>query len=204
MADIIPEGEQGIARIEHYVIDEQAATFTQLRPLINAGRPGSVAVRPGRYCRLMLNGGTLMMSDTDMERRSNREFVREARGQVIIAGLGLGMVLTAILPKPEVHSVYVIEQSQDVIDLVEPHIRATMGEHAKRKLAVECADIFEWPLPKKKTWDTIYFDIWSATNIPLDESTRLKRRFARRRREGGWMGSWNEAETRAFNRRCGF
>jgi len=64
-------------------------------------------IRPGRYARLHV-GHVLMMSDTDMERRSNVQVVQQARGHVLIAGLG--MILHPILAKPEVTRVTVVEK----------------------------------------------------------------------------------------------
>ena len=120
--------------------------------------------------------------------------VARAEGDVLIAGLGLGMVLTGILDKSEVNTVTVIEKSRDVIDLVEPHI-----EHIK--LNIICADIFDWVPPKGHKWDVIYFDIWQNASIDLEQSTKLKRKFARRKQGIKWMKSWNEEATRSWNRR---
>ena len=54
-------------------------------------------IPPGRYTRLMLHG-SVMMSDTPSERISNRFFVMNAHGRILIAGLGLGLIVFYLGP----------------------------------------------------------------------------------------------------------
>jgi spermidine synthase len=76
-----------------------------------------------------------MMSDTNMERRSNWQVKDNAHGRVLIAGLGIGMILHPILDPTRaiisrragealqpVEHVTVVELNQDVIDLVAPSL----------------------------------------------------------------------------------
>ncbi|MCV5648158.1 hypothetical protein OFN55_36090, partial [Escherichia coli] len=74
-------------------------------------------IPPGRYRRLS-NGWDVVMSNTPMEIRTCQDFIERATGRVLINGLGLGMVLHAILQKDDVTHVTVIEKEQDVINLV--------------------------------------------------------------------------------------
>ncbi|KKL46240.1 hypothetical protein LCGC14_2347550, partial [marine sediment metagenome] len=119
---------------------------------------------------------------TEHERQSNWDLLREAySGDILIAGLGLGMVLLPILAREHVKSVTVIELSQDAIDLVVPHIRTAAGENAD-KLTVIQGDIFEWKPPRGARYHTIYFDIWgdiSRNNLP--DMRRLHQKFRRRK-----------------------
>jgi hypothetical protein len=195
MHKILPEGEQGIAKIVHQDIGNDQA---QLYGLMSALK-GQRGPMPGRYVNLYVQG-TMMMSDTYEEQRTNFELVRRAEGDVLIAGLGIGMVLRAVLSKPEVKTVLVVEKHQDVIDLVLPHLEKALPKAHFKKLTVVCDSIFDWTPPKGVKWDVIYFDIWAAANIPLDESTKLKRRFARRKKGPAWMWSWNEDYSRRMRR----
>lgn len=132
------------------------------------------------------------MSDTPMERRTNLDFVKNATGDVLVAGLGIGFALLPVLRKPDVRSLTVIELHQDVIDLVEPHLR-TAAADGGGKLTVLCSDIFDFKPAKNQRWDVVYFDIWPdkcTDNLP--DMTRLHRRFAMRKRY--WMGSWSHKE----------
>lgn len=199
MHEIIPEGRSGEHVIEHFEISQEESTFSDLRAAINH-RPGEY-VSAGKYCRLRHNGG-IVMTDTDMEKGSNVQVLHKAHGDVLIAGLGLGMILVPILKKPGVTSVTVVEKYREVIGLVEPHIREEANE---KPLTVFCADIFDWLIPKGKKWDVVYFDIWAhICQDNLKDVAKLKRKFARRLNRASqtaWMGAWMESQLRRDRRR---
>jgi len=192
MAPIVPEGEKGEAKVVHLNIGKPEAGYTQLRAIVTGGRDAPIS--QGTYVQLYVNGA-MVMSDTQMERRSNYGVIFRATGDVLIAGLGVGMILMPLLANPEVKTVTVIEKSQDAIDLVEEHIRNAAGADGD-KLKVICADIFKWKPPKGQKWDTIYFDIWTdICTDSLDDMAKLHRKFARRKTSpGAWMDSWKKAE----------
>ena len=188
MATILPSGKKGEAEIRHYEIDEQAASFSRVREAVTRGREGAAKI--GTFAQLYIRG-SLVMSDTEHERQSNWDLLSESHfGDILIAGLGLGMVLLPILAREKVTSVTVIELSQDAIDLVVPRIKAAAGDNAD-KLTVIPADIFEWKPPRGARYHTIYFDIWKdicRDNLP--DMKRLHQKFRRRKIKGGWMSSW--------------
>lgn len=66
-------------------------------------------ITPGKYIRLLHNG-ECVMSDTNMEKRTNSDFCINAHGDIIIGGLGIGMIIMAIQDKSEVNSITVIEK----------------------------------------------------------------------------------------------
>jgi len=175
MVKIVPEGKHGIASVEHFEVSESAARFSSLR------RGGYVP--EGRYAKLKVNG-CLMMSDTSMEHRTNWGVVHEARGNVLIAGLGLGMILHPILAKPEVLSVTVVEKYPDVIALIGPTVR-------HRKLTIVEGDIYEWKPAKGTKYDVLYFDIWAEQSTDcLEDMRKLHMRFRPYKVKEGWMESW--------------
>lgn len=145
-----------------------------------------------------------MMSDTRMEQISNYEVVRKAEGDILIAGLGLGMILLPIVNNSDVQSVTVIEKYPDVVALVEAPIRHHLGKRSK-KLTIVNADIFQWrPERKGRQFDVIYFDIWpDICTDNLEEMTKLRRAFAPYLRVGGWAACWKQDELKA-RRRQGF
>lgn len=63
------------------------------------------------------------MFNTNMEINTHLTAIDVAHGNVLVTGLGLGMFLTAILQKPELKSITVIEQSEEVIQLVAPYFQ---------------------------------------------------------------------------------
>jgi spermidine synthase len=194
MHKILPEGKQGIAEIKHIEVTKKDESWTRIRAAMHPEE----YVEAGHYVQLLING-SVMMSDTQMEKRSNIGVICEARGHVLIAGLGMGMILPPILARKEVKSVTVIEKSRDVIDLVEPSLLKIKGG---RKLKVIEADIFDWKPEKGTKFDVIYFDIWPniCTDNLLGMAT-LHQRFAKCKAPGGWMNSWKREHLLSERRR---
>lgn len=202
MQKIITPKEVGTVKIEHYEISEDAARFACMRAAINARREEEVSA--GKYVRLRINGH-VAMSDTDMEKLSNWEFLDNANGNVLVAGLGIGLILIPALIKEEVISIEVVEKNADVICAVEPQIRSYLADqNLNKKLLVVHNDIFKYKPEKGKKWDTIYFDIWNDICVDnLEGITKLKRKFARRLNRSNpdcWMGAWQEENLR-YNKR---
>lgn len=180
ICEVIPPSQKGLATISHFEFnrdDDPISYFRSLRddPIFRMVN--------GKYCRLHVNGN-LMMSDTRMERITNKSFIDNATGNVLIAGLGIGLILHNILSKGSITSILVIEKYQDVIDLVSPHFPDS-------RIQIICADIFDWKPPKGHKFDTIYFDIWPNISVSnLEEIKLLHNRFKLFKTKDGWMNSW--------------
>jgi len=175
---------KGVARLSKFNFDESNphSRMYNLRMVRDNGF--SFRVHTGDYVRLHVNG-ELMMTDTGMERISNKPFMDAAHGTVMVAGLGVGLVLNTILKKESVNRVVVVEKYQDVIDLVGPVFR-------NEKLEIVCADINEYATEEK--FDVIYFDIWpeiGTQNLP--EIKALHKKFRRNLNKPNpkkWIGIW--------------
>ena len=176
---------KGVASIVKFSLSQEDVKWANLRAAINY-QPWFTRVSEGNYVKLYVDG-VLMMSDTDMEKHTNEEFVRNAHGDIMIAGLGIGLILDNLEDKVcsgEIQSITVYEKYQDVIDLVYP-------KYKHLPLKVICQDILEYKPSKNETYDTIYFDIWPDINSDnLTEIKMLHNRWKFRKREGGWMDSW--------------
>lgn len=189
----VPEGESGAWRVERFEVSAQAEAFGRMRA-IATGR-GRFVPR-GHYTRLVRNG-TLVATDTPDEIRDHRFAVYRARGQVLINGLGLGITLEAMLNKPEVGKVTVIEISPDVISLVAPHYQDRFGD----RLEIIEADAFTWKPPKGVRYNVVWHDIWDhicSSNLP--DMHRLHRKYGRR---ADWQGSWCRRECEQQRRYLG-
>jgi hypothetical protein len=204
MAEVVPAGQQGVARIDHF-------TLSPLDVLASLQKYGEDYVPEGRYARLKVNG-TTMMVDTPMERRTNLEVVEKARGRVLIAGLGLGMILRSIQNKPEVTHITVLEKHRDVIDLVGGSLARSQNSHtvggmidgayhlhpAASKISIIEADVFAWSFAGQPKFDTIYFDIWPRSSVQfLPEMDALYKRYRPLLAKGGWMDSWTYKRLKA-------
>ena len=175
----------GVAKVKKFTITEEEAKRNNVYSIFRF-EPYFMRVHAGEYVKLLVDG-ELMMSDTNMERLTNDSFVKAAHGEVMIAGLGIGLVLEALRDKcktGEVTRIVVYEKYQDVIDLV-------AWRYKDLPLEVRCADILEYKPAKGETYDTIYFDIWPTIGEEnLNDIAKLHQRWKFRKRKGGYMDSW--------------
>lgn len=171
----VPDGICGAWRVESFSISEEESKRSAMRFWRDE------YVTPGDYKRLM-RGNAVVMSNTPMEIRTNSEIIQQAKGDVLINGLGLGMVLTAILAKPEVGSVRVIEKNAEVIELVGP----TFTDDTR--VQIIHADCFDYKPASGERFSAVWHDIWDyicSDNLP--EMKTLHRRYGRR---ADWQASW--------------
>lgn len=178
----VPDGKRGDWSVETFEVTEKEAMFSEMRAAL--GHP-LARVKAGTYKRLR-QGKAIVMSNTPMEISTNLYFMTKARGKVLINGLGLGMVLKAILEKRDVEEVTVIEASEDVIALVAP----TFADDPRVTIIHACA--FEYQPPKGKRYDFVWHDIWTyitASNLP--EMHKLHRKYGR---IADQQASWCRAE----------
>lgn len=183
----VPIGKSGEWNVSKFTVAEK-----DIRAITYAlhGRP----IPLGCYTRLMREGAwDPMMSDTPAEIQDHLDFIYKATGDCLLNGLGLGVVLKAILSKPEVTHIDIVEIEQDVINLVWPTYKD--GD----KVTLYHADAFTIEWAKDKRWDCAWHDIWNSIctdNLP--EITRLKRKYARRVR---YQEAWAEDLLRDYRRR---
>lgn len=186
----VPEGRSGAWAISRFTVSETDAKYERMRALFNRGRH----VPEGTYTKLT-RSGAVIMSDTPDEIRDHISAIDRAQGRVLIGGLGLGVIARAVLLKPDVEHVTIIERSPDVIKLVSPWLARQFLDRVE---LIE-ADILEWQAPVGSRWDVAWFDIWDAIcSDNLDQMKALHRRFGR---SAKWKGSWCremvERQTRA-------
>lgn len=155
--------------VEDTVRSAKLSKFTVTSKDIRAMVEG---IPPGEYVRLRADGA-LQMSDTPMEKRTNSYFCIYAHGDILIGGLGIGMIILAIQDSPDVNSITVIEKNPDIIELM-------TGQHLfNNKVTIICGDVFTWKPEKGVRYDTIYMDIWAYINSSIyrDEMIPLKRKY---------------------------
>lgn len=183
MFRVIPEGEQGSARVYHFWVEDDHALHANRKSLLR-GTP-IMNVRAGIYAALSIEN-ELYMSDMAPEKRSYEKLLTRAHGKVLIAGLGLGMILRPFARNPQIEQVTIVEKNPDVAALVWPHVKSD-------KFQLELVDIFDYD-PAAGPWDVIYFDIWPAiTAMNIPDMVRLHRRFKKSlnpENPRAWMASW--------------
>ena len=109
------------------------------------------------YVKLFRKKDGIWMSDTPMERNSNKNFIQNANGDVLIFGLGLGLIVFPLLQNESVKSIKVVELNQEIIDLVSPYIKA---KDTHNKFSVVQGDAYEHHKIDNQKYDCVYGDIW--------------------------------------------
>jgi hypothetical protein len=151
----IPEGERGEWRIAHREITEQDADRInwiayqkdRLDEDMGMMRFISDGVFTSLYC-----GEAPFMSDHSFEVCDSARFAKIAHGDVLISGLGLGVVIGQLERNRRVRSITVLEKSSEVIELVAPHVGGCIIE----------ADSFLWKPPAGTRFDWAWHDIWPS------------------------------------------
>lgn len=187
----VPEGRCGAWAVERFTVTEANEALGRLRAACNEHER---FVSAGTYTRLVFGGTEVVMSDTPDEKRDHiapvREAMRRARDaeiDVLITGLGLGLVTTAMLAIPNVRSVTVVECASGVIRLVgRPLEKRHLG-----RLRIYESDAFTWRPPPGARYAIGWHDIWSTISVEnLPDMHRLHRKFGKR---CVWQGSWARA-----------
>lgn len=182
----VPDGTSGNWRIKTVEIGEQKARF-------NAAMSKSGRYMPAGTYKVLMRGATTVMSNTPDEIADHREFYWNAKGHVLVNGLGLGMVIEMVVNRVE--HITVVEASADVITLVAPHYR----DKYPRQLEIVHADAYEYTPPRGVRYNAVWHDIWDdicADN--LEEMARLHRKYGRR---ADWQGSWGKELCQWYRRR---
>jgi len=104
----------------------------------------------------LLIDGEEWMSDAKSEVDFHKQIADAATGDVLVAGLGLGIVQEFLLQNPAVTSVITVEAVQEVIDkLQEIKPQIFVGKHT-----IVHDDCFSYCQTTSKKFDYIYGDIW--------------------------------------------
>lgn len=177
--------ECGLCRVEKFQVSREEAQMHNLQCMLNG--QSEMEICPGTYVRMYVDGEGLVMSDTPMERHTNAEFIRQAHGDVMIVGCGVGLILHNLREKTAdgtVTHIVVYEKYPDVLEVVAPLFRDMPVEFRVQ-------DIMEYRPPLSERYDTIYFDIWPDINVNnLRDIRLLHNRWKNHKKNGGWMNSW--------------
>ena len=149
-----------------------------------------VAPNPVEYTATrLLERHIVWMSDTQLEVMGNARILEGVRGDVLTAGLGMGIFAYLAALQPAVVSVTVVEKSQEVVDLVGPVI-------AHPKLKVLRGDVHETFKMHKGLYDFVYLDIWANLQSPTLEYAKYKRLARPCLKAGGETHIWLEELTK--------
>ena len=131
-----------------------------------------------------------MMTNNEFEMITNQKFIDNAKGDVIIFGLGIGLIIYPLLQDDNIKSITIVEVDKDLIDETFPIL---LKADTKSKLKVVNSDAFQYQDDKK--YDTIYFDIWAIINEQaFSEMKVLSNKFSSNLNQDGWIESWCSEE----------
>ena len=147
----LPEQQVGDYRIEHWLAK---AEF----PMKMHGRGGFVRYDAPVIIRKLLYKDTLWMSDSPSELEDMHLLASELTGNVLIGGLGMGLLVALADQREQVKHITVVEIAEDVIALTKDFL--------PNKVEVVCAD-FEQYLDELQpgSFDSVAMDIWPTIDI---------------------------------------
>lgn len=132
---------------------------------------------------LLLEGDDIWMSDSPLEQDSLCNVVKAAWGDVLIGGLGIGLLPTLIAHKPEVNSITVVEIRAEVRRLVW-HLVATPN------MRIVFGDFIEYVQQTDRRYDVVYFDLWKDLFAPVEKSDAILAASRRCLKDGGVVIYW--------------
>jgi hypothetical protein len=195
----VPEGIVGKYQIKKFTVSKEDEDFGRMRAILSSSSRGRfcpagtytalkrIGDRRGTVLKTDSNSelaGTVVMSDTHDEIMYHIMAIQKAKGEILINGLGLGVVLNGCLNKPEVTHATVVEISQDVIDLVGPHYMKKFGD----RLTIVHANAFDYKPPKGVRYGMVWHDIWDTIcSENYDEMKKLHRKYGK---ICDWQWSW--------------
>ena len=174
----VPDGISGNWSVESFTVSKQDSDFQRLRAIFQSGR-GSLPA--GNYKKLKHNG-TIVMSNTPDEIRDFQGFLYSANGHILINGLGIGILVSALLKKDTVKSITIIEKSTDVINL------AASTYLTDDRVEIINTDALTFIPPLGKKYNYVWHDIWNyITSDNLPEMHKLHRKYGKR---SDYQESW--------------
>ena len=121
----------------------------------------------------ILEGGRIWMTVNPNEILTMRQPVLEARGRVLVYGLGLGYYAFMISQKPEVESITIVELNQSIIDIFTEEILPQFPQ--SHKISILCNDAFRHAEATRfEGFDTVFADIWHDVSDGLPLYRRFK------------------------------
>lgn len=169
--------------VTHEFIEKVRMSNSSIENLADYYEPGK------EHLFLISKTEGVMMSDYPDERITNQKFIENAHGDILIFGLGIGLIVFPLLNESDVRSITIVEKDSELPNLVGPVIKTidSMG-----KVTILNGDAFEYADKLDKKYDTIYFDIWARiTDESFEEMEELHKLYRPLlKNEDGYIDSW--------------
>lgn len=205
LSKLYKAGKCGRYSVEHFRLTEHEVKMETMRAAIHHRSDEVMGLSwKVMYTRLVRDEHDIVMSNTPMEMRTNYAIMHRAFGNVLIAGLGLGMILIPISRLLNVRRIVVVEKDADVLKLMQPRLE----RHLAARTTFINLDIFDakqYILEHyEEPFDTIYFDIWDEiSGDNWAQMKKLKNRYRPLLRKTistfgtrSWISCWREMDCR--------
>ena len=130
------------------------------------------------------------MSDTPLEINTAMPFIEKAYGDVLIGGLGMGLVPAMISElSPAVSSITIIENNPSVINMVAGQLAMHLPFP---EIEIQQNDIWNFLAETDQVYDCIWGDVWPDMFNARDEAAAFRAASQRCLRHGGFSMVWTE------------
>ena len=126
---------------------------------------------------------TTWMSGAPDECLAMESMARRSSGDVLIGGLGLGILAWLCAARSSVTSVTVVELQQSVVNLIAPVISHT-------KITITRGDVWQYIEQTSHKFDFVALDTWPDVGSAVQESSTAKTRAARVLSNRGMVRTW--------------
>ena len=140
----------------------------------------------------LCEGQNVWMSLNPNEIETMKPFIKKAKGEVLVLGLGMGYVPFMMANKNEVKHITIVEKDPNIINLFNKVLFPSFTN--KNKISVVQDDAIHY-LNAKKKYDYIFADLWHNPDDGLDLFIKLKR-------INNHIDCWLETSLIALLRRC--
>jgi hypothetical protein len=112
--------------------------------------------------KMMKNGDEPVMDTSDFEVLTNKYFLDNATGDIMVFGLGMGFIIFPLLDDPSITSIKIVEYDQEVIDYVGNIIKY---RDINNKVTIVLGDVKTYYQNNtNEFYDFIYIDYWGELN----------------------------------------
>lgn len=174
LVDLIPNNKIGDFAVTDFEVSEKQA---EINKVINPRH-----IIAGYYKRLSYKRNVTIMTNSPQEISEITNLCKQAFGDMLIIGLGLGVMIDLLLENDKIKSITIVEKNIEVINLVYPSFK-----HIKM-LSIINEDAFDYQ--PKRNFDHIWHDIWNSVFLGYKkEMITLKEKY---KNYGTCQWCWSE------------
>jgi hypothetical protein len=145
-----------------YTIDQTVNKVRSSVDIINYYNKGNFDNTYSSQVTLRRNVTEYVMDNGPFEMVSNKKFLDNCYGDILIIGLGLGMIVYPLLNDISVTSITIVEIDPEIIGYIGGIIKSN---DINSKVNIVEGDVFEYYKGiTRETFDYIYFDYWDRLN----------------------------------------